>query len=862
MSRNFYWKLAFVVFIVVWSLYEMYPPGSRDLVQYFQQRATRTDDAFSSIMERARALQQERPDRDYANLQEAIGTNDVQKYFPFFAEAREELNPTTHILNRLQREAAGKVKLGLDLQGGTSFLVAMDTNALVRVEEVTNRLGQLEYVTNRVEAELTGALEHAIEVLRKRVDKFGVAEPIIQPAGENRILIQLPGLSQAERESATTTIKRAAFLEFRLVHENSDELVAAGEVPPGYEVLRRKQRGRDGAEQMETVLVKKKPERGLTGSIIKSAMVVRGNLGEPQIDFALNADGATVFGEVTRQNVGRRLAIILDGELYSAPVINDAIETGRGQITGNFDLREAFELANVLENPLRAPLEIVYSRDVDPTLGKDSIRSGITAAIYGVIAVAGFMLVYYLVAGAVANAALLLNVIILLGVMCSIGTTLTLPGIAGIVLTIGMAVDANVLIFERIREELAAGKSLRGAISSGYGKAFSTIFDTNLTTLISSVILIFMGTGPVKGFGVTLTIGVAVSMFTALVVTRLIFDWLVAKNLIKNLKMFHVVRNTKIDFLRWAVPAFAASWLLILVGNGYGVFVRGQNVLGVEFTGGDEIILGFDQSQDIGVDKIRESVARAVPGDALIGFQKDVATGVRTLRVTTRTMEDAAAAAAKDATARVFNQLSQDFPEAKFVELSTDHVGPTVGREIQRTAIIASLIAMLGILSYVAFRYEFSFAVAAVVAIIHDVLMTSGWYFLAGHQLNATTVAAFLTIIGFSINDTIVIFDRVREDLKLGVRGTFREVMNKAMNQCLSRTLITSGTVFLATLSLYIFGGGAINDFAFTFLVGILTGTYSSIYIAAAIVLWWHKGERPQIGSQVTVESAAVPAKA
>ncbi len=845
MKQQFFWRFVFFVCLPLGlALYFMYPPTSRDLVQVFQERARGADATFSNIVYQARELQKAHPDRAYRNLQTAIGTNDISRYFLMFP-AKNELYPTTYILNRLQREASGRIKLGIDLQGGTMFVVEMQTNQLANVQDASSALSQ------------------AVEVLRRRVDRFGVAEPIIQPEGDNRIMIQLPGLSESDKESAQKQIQRAAFLEFRLVHENSDELIKNGEIPPGYELLKRKERGVGGREELTEVIVKKKAERGLTGSIIKHAMVVRGNLGEPEIDFTLNSEGTTLFGEVTRDNVGRRLAIVLDGELYSAPRINSPIETGRGQITGSFDLREAFELANVLENPLRAPLSLVYQNDVDPTLGKDSIRSGIQAAIYGVIAVAGFMLVYYLFAGAVANVALVLNIIILLGVMCSINTTLTLPGIAGIVLTIGMAVDANVLIFERIREELAAGKSLRGALNAGYDKAFGTIFDTNLTTLISSVILIFMGTGPVKGFGVTLTIGVSVSMFTALVVTRLMFDWLLAKNWLKSLRMLHIIRDTKINFLRWAIPAFACSWLLIFIGNGYGIFGRGMDVLGVEFTGGDSIRLSFDQSQDIGVDKIRAAVEKAAGAGPLVGYQRELNTGVRTLGVTIRALPGATGDAGADqASARVIAQLKSEFPDARFEVLSINHVGPTVGREIQRTAILAAILAMFGILVYVAFRYEFSFAVGAVIAILHDILMTSGWYFLAGHQFNATTVAAFLTIIGFSINDTIVIFDRIREDLKLGVRGTFRELMNYAMNQTLSRTIITSGTVFLATLSLYIFGGGAINDFAFAFLVGILTGTYSSIYIASAIVLWWHKGQRPAIGSQVTVETAgAAPVK-
>jgi len=307
-------------------------------------------------------------------------------------------------------------------------------------------------------------------------------------------------------------------------------------------------------------------------------------------------------------------------------------------IKGTYTWEEAFELANVLLNPLEAPVAIEEERAVAASLGEDSIRSGVKATVIGVIAVSGFMLVYYLLAGLVANVALMLNVLILMGVMCSFDSTLTLPGIAGIALTIGMAVDANVLIFERIREELAAGKSMRGALAAGYDKAFGTIFDSNLTTLISSVILIFMGTGPVKGFGVTLTIGVCVSMFTALVVTRLIFDFLIDRGWLKSLRMFSLIRHTKIDFIRWAKPAFAVSWSLILIGFGYGLY-RGHDVLGVDFVGGDKLTLRYDASKDLDMQKVRRAIEAVDIKDFLAQPQRDLSmsTGAESLEVTSPT---------------------------------------------------------------------------------------------------------------------------------------------------------------------------------------------------------------------------------
>jgi SecD/SecF fusion protein len=840
MIRNNFWRLTIVVLVVLWSLFEAYPPTSGDLIAQFQKnaRVVPGDTTISNIVFTARELSKTAPEKSYANLQEAVGTNDITPYFAY--DSKNQPRPTSYILNRLQREVAGKIKLGLDLQGGTSFLVEMDLSKLSDTNDAS------------------GALSQAIEVIRKRVDRFGVAEPVIQAAGENRILIQLPGLSEDDRNRAITNIQKTAFLEFRLAHERTAELVALKEIPPGYELLKRIERDQKGTQTLQEVVVKKKGEAGLTGSIIKQAIATRGNMGELEIDFTLTPEGAERFAQVTSENKGRQLAIVLDGELYSAPNINEPILTGSGRITGNFDVAAARELAGVLENPLKAPLRIVYSNDIDPKLGKDSIRSGINASIYGVLAVVVFMLGYYLLAGMIANIALITNVLLTVGVMCSIGTSFTMPGIAGIVLTVGMAVDANVLIYERIREELAKGKSLRGAVAAGYDRAFGTIFDSHITTLIASVILIFMGVGAVKGFGVTLTIGVAASLFTALVVTRLIFDWLLERNLMKSLTMLKIIGETKIDFMKLAKPAFIVSWLIIVVGLGWG-FKRGSDVFGVEFTSGDEITLGLEQDKIVDEAKLRSAISDLGVGEVLIAYQKALDTGKRTLSLTIRADEKAGG----DADNRVVEKLRASFPEAKFQVLNANKVGPTIGAEIRNTALAALFWSMLGIMAYVAFRYEFSFAVAAVVAILHDLFMALGIYFISGRELNGTTVAALLTIIGFSMNDTIVIFDRIREDLKMGVRGTFGELINRAVNQTLSRTIITSGTVFLATLSLYIFGGGPVNDFAFTFLVGIIVGVYSSVYIASALVLWWHKGQRPTIGAgQVNVDTAAPTAPA
>jgi SecD/SecF fusion protein len=632
------------------------------------------------------------------------------------------------------------------------------------------------------------------------------------------------------------------------VNEQTGQLLAP--VPPGYEVLIQKEQLPGGKSQKDFVVVSKKAADDLKGDIIKDANLGYGNLGELQIEFELTADAALKFGNVTRANVGHRMAIILDGELVTAPSIDEPIETGRGMIHGHYTPDEARGIVSVLQNPLKAPLSIISSKDVEPTLGKDNIRSGINASMYAVIFVSLFMLGYYFLAGLAANIALVTNLIILLGVMCAAGVTFTLPGIAGGVLTVGMAVDANVLIYERIREELAKGKSLRGAIDAGYARAFGTIFDSHVTTLISSVILIMNGTGEIKGFGVTLTIGVAASLFTALVVTRLIFNFLTNRNIITSLPMLHIIRSAKINFMKTAAPLFFITWIFAIAALCYGGIFRGEKLFGVDFLGGDNTT--FSYAQKVDQEQISSALATIGEKDAQVQYQTDVATGSGALEITS----------SHDSSDKVKTVLAEKFPQARFHATNTVSVGASVGQDIRKSAVIASLLAMLGILVYVAFRYEFSFAIAAVAAVFHDLLLTLGVFCIAnavsGRQFSATVVAAVLTIIGFSINDKIVIFDRIREDLKLGMRGTFKEIINAALNQTLSRTIITSGTVFIATAVLFIWGGGAINDFAFTFLVGIITGTYSSIYIASVIVLWWHKGERPNIGaSQVKLQNAA-----
>ena len=451
--------------------------------------------------------------------------------------------------------------------------------------------------------------------------------------GADRILVQLPGLSAADQESAKSAITRAAFLTFHLVSPSSDQDCKDHVAQPGYEIMKRKETMRNGQERWEEVEIRKRPE--MDGSGIKSAMVVRGNLGEPEIHFTLDSEGA----DTLRRNHPRHTSMSAWPSCWtriSTPPPSSRRPSRRAAARSPAASTTARPSSWPTSWRIRCarPCSIIESREVDPTLGKDSIRSGIRAAIYGTLAVSAFMLVYYLVAGMVANVALIANIIILLGVMCSIGTTLTLPGIAGIVLTVGMAVDANVLIYERIREETAKGKSLRGAIAAGYARAFGTIFDSHVTTLISSVILMYMGTGSIKGFGVALTIGVAASLFTALVVTRMIFDWLLDRGWLKSIPMLHFIRATKLDFMRLAKPAFAVSWILIAIGCGYG-WHRGKAAFGVDFLGGDTTTFTF--TDKVGEAVVRSALTKAGIKDPLIQYQMDLSSRRQTLRVVSAT---------------------------------------------------------------------------------------------------------------------------------------------------------------------------------------------------------------------------------
>jgi SecD/SecF fusion protein len=740
------------------------------------------------------------------------------------------------------------IKLGLDLKGGTSFLLKMDVSGIDPAGRAT-------------------AVGQAIEILRKRIDQLGVSEPVLQRVGEDRILVELPGLKEADREEARRRIEKTAFLEFRLVHPDNAALVSQAvsdprfSVPPGYQKMTIKE-NEQGRQITSTFFVKARPE--MTGKYVRRAYVQYDPMtGAPQVGIEFDSEGAKIFERITTANVGRELAIILDGELYTAPRINEPISGGRCQISrsGGFPLDEAQRLASVLENPLQAPVHVMETRSVDPTLGKDSIASGVRAAEIGAGAVVVFMAVYYLAAGLVADLALLMNILITVGVLAMFGFTLTLPGIAGVVLTIGMAVDTNVLIYERVREELAANKGLRAAVAAAYTRAFRVIFDAHFTAILTGVILISMGSGPVKGFGVTLVIGLLANLFSGVFVTRIIFDWLVAKGWMKTFQMQHVFRHLPhINFLGVWKLAFALSWALIFAGMAMFFHRGGANVgtgevYGIDFRGGDTATLAFDPSHHVDADDIRHTLEQHHFEEAFIQYQRNMTGGgeVLSLRLP------------EGKTDEVVKLLQDSYPQAQFRTLSHEQVGAVVGKELLVQALKAVALSLIAIMIYIAFRFgELSYGLGALISLIHDVLMTVGLFCLwpwPHRTFSMPVVAAVLTLIGYSINDTIVVFDRIRENRKLtGGRLNYFDLINRSVNETLSRTILTAGTVFLCSIALYGFGGRVLNDFAFCFVVGVLTGTYSSIYIASPVVLWFHRAEAAK--SAKSVAKKTVPAKA
>lgn len=731
----------------------------------------------------------------------------------------------------------GKIPLGIDLQGGTTFLIKLSpaADADGKAKEITKDM-----------------VDQAMEAIRKRVDGMGVSEPIITPQGTDRIMVQIPGIEVDKIEDARNQLKQVAKLEFHLVYPNSAAMIAQIEAgtdapPVGYEIV--PYEIERGGEKVESkLLMKRKSDLG--GDHVTRAGAFYDTRGWG-VHLNFDSVGGQLFGELTKQVFEERsqMAIVLDGRIQSAPgVEKGAIWGSSAEISGgNMSEKEARGLASALQNPLQTPVAIESERSASSTLGADAIKSGVAAGIGGLVLTLIFVIVYYRFAGLVAVIGLLINIVVIFGAMALFGFVLTLPGIAGVILTIGLAVDANVLIYERLREEMATGKTLSVALCSAYDKAFTAIFDANATTLITAIILFWQASGPVKGFAVTLVVGIIASVFSAMVVTRMIFSWALEFNLLKSLSMMHLISGQRIEFMGRRFLWLTISVVVMLVSCiGFGL--RYPHNLGIDFKGGDFLLLKYQNPVELA--DVRAKLAPLQLADVIIQKESDP----------TSKSEFISIRSPIDTAEKIEAELFKTMPEAGFTEQQKDKVGNVVSGELLNASLWALGLGMLGIFLYVTARFEMSFAVGALVAVAHDIVITVGVFSIFGRELSLIMVGAILTIAGYSINDTIVVYDRIREGLHSGRKGSVQSIMNASINETLSRTLLTSGATLLSVAALYVFGGPVLHDFAFAILIGVVVGTYSSIFVASPIVLWWsgQKGRSLRTEVKRAEEPAAV----
>ncbi|GGE96465.1 protein translocase subunit SecDF [Hymenobacter cavernae] len=601
----------------------------------------------------------------------------------------------------------------------------------------------------------------------------------------------------------------------------------------------------EGQEYLELYAIRKSREGAapMGGEVVSDARQDYDQGGRPEVSMQMNPSGAHKWQKLTGANIGRQIAIVLDDNVYSAPNVQSEIAGGNSSISGSFSIEEAQDLANVLKaGKLPAPTRIVEEAVVGPSLGQEAINQGLYSSLAGLVIIMIFMALYYGKAGLVADVALLFNMFLILGVLAQFGTALTLPGIAGMVLTIGMSVDANVLIFERIREELNHGLGVKDAINKGYARAFTAIFDSNVTTMLIAIILGFFGTGPVQSFAITLGIGVLTSFLSAVYVSRLIIEWLtkgkettsisfstpLSRGLFQNLN-FDIVGKRKIAYV-FSAAVIVLGFVLMAV--------QGGPNLGVDFRGGRSYVVDFNKAEV--ASDVRESLADDFKG---AGTEVKTFGAPNRLRITTGYLaEDESVTADKQVEQALLTGLKQygaDNPQIR----STSKVGATIADDIKKTSVLSLALTLLGIFVYVLFRFEkWQYSMAAVIALFHDALLVIAAFPIArlfglNYEMDQVFVAAVLTVIGLSMNDTVVIYDRIREYLRENPNLTFAQVVNPALNSTFSRTMITFTTVFLVVLVLYIFGGETLRSFSFSMLIGIIFGTYSSLFIATPIIL-------------------------
>ena len=800
-----------------------------------------------------------------------------------------------------------------------------------------------EQVIEVIRAESESAISNSFNVLRNRIDRFGVTQPNIQKLGNSgRILVELPGVKEPER--VRKLLQGTASLEFWATYDAAEvepflveanatlaELLAAVEETPAVEEaqaaetdvlaqeLQQNEAETDAAVMkqnplfsvlqpsgargnacigyahyadtakinkylampqikgifppelkpmwtvkgsqwageniFELVAIKATSRDGkapLDGGVVTDARVQYGNNGSPEVSMSMNAEGANTWARMTKDNIGRQIAIVLDGMVYSYPTVQSEISGGSSQITGNFTVEEAEDLANVLKSgKLPAPATIIQEQVVGPSLGAESINAGLISFVIAFCLVLVYMILFYQGAGVVADIALLVNVLFLFGTLVSFGAVLTLPGIAGLVLTLGMAVDANVIIYERVKEELRAGKGLSKAIHDGYNNAYSAIVDGQITTLLTGIVLFAFGSGPVQGFATTLIIGIITSVLTSIFITRIIFDDRLVKG--KNITFDNNItrnflQNTKVDFIGKKKIAYIVSGTVIVLSL-VSMFTKGFTY-GVDFTGGRTYVVRFDA--DVTAEEVRAAAIAEFDG----AVEVKQFGGDSQMKITTQyKVEDESTDADAEVEGKLYNALKGFFAnELTFAEftstldnpngiISSDKVGPTIANDITRNAIIAVVIALFVIFAYIAVRFNgWTWGLGGVTGLAHTAVIVIGFFSIFSGilpfslDIDQTFIAAILTIIGYAINDTVVIFDRIREFKELHPKADFRQNVNAALNSTLSRTMNTSLTTLVTMLAIAIFGGEVIRGLAVALIVGIVVGTYASIFIATPIM--------------------------
>lgn len=818
-----------------------------------------------------------------------------------------------------------------------------------------------EQVLTVLKEESESAVSNSFNILRNRIDRFGVTQPSIQKLGNTgRILVELPGVKEPER--VRKLLQGTASLEFWTTYyaseiapylEEANAVLAQSlaEDAPAAEVKAEETTASDDivsqelkaqgtstdeasveaykkenplfavlspsgfrdnacigfAAAADTALINKylaRPEVAavfpaefkamwtvkssdfiqdsniydlvaikassrdgkapLDGGYVTDARVEYNDRqgGEPSVSMTMNAEGANVWARLTKENVGRQIAIVLDGTVYSYPNVLNEISGGVSSITGHFSIEEATDLTNVLKSgKLPAPATIVQEQVVGPSLGAASIRAGLISFIIAFLLVLIYMIFFYKGAGLAADAALLTNVILLFGVLSAFGAVLTLPGIAGLVLTLGMAVDANVIIYERVKEELKAGKGLGKAIHDGYSNAYSAIIDGQVTTLLTGLVLFFFGSGPIKGFATTLIIGIITSVLTSIFITRIIFDDRVSRG--KNITFEtdltkNFLKNTKIDFISGRKWSYLVSGALILISLG-SIFIKGFTY-GVDFTGGRTYVVRFDKP--VTAEDVREATGKvfdlASSEQGLSGTSVEVKQfgGDSQMKITTSyKYQDEAATVDNEIEGMLYESLKGFYDDGltfdEFVStldnpngiISSDKVGASIANDIKRNAVISIILALIVIFAYIAFRFKgWTWGLGGVVSLAHTSIIIIGFFSLFSGILpfnldvDQTFIAAILTIIGYAINDNVVIFDRIRENLSLHVKDDFKETVNKSLNATLTRTVNTSVSTLLPMLAIAIFGGESIRGLSVALCLGICIGTYASIMIGTPIM--------------------------